>query len=51
MYFIVLGGESVPTSKIGHSDTVAVGDKLMTFCVDVYIILSSIYCAIVVYLS
>ena len=23
MYFIILGGESVPTSKIGHCDTVA----------------------------
>ena len=23
MYFIVLGGESVPTSQIGHCDTVA----------------------------
>ena len=23
MYFIILGDESVPTSKIGHSDTVA----------------------------
>ena len=27
MYFIVLGGESVPTSKIGPSDTVALTPK------------------------
>ena len=29
MYFIVLGGESVSTSKIGHSDTVAL-NKIYT---------------------
>ena len=27
MYFIVLGGESVPTNKIGHSDGVALSQQ------------------------